>query len=451
MAFITKFSNFLCTAAIQEPTGVWEKIIMAFHNGIPNYAWAIIIFTIVVKLVILPLDFVNRRISAKNTKVQAVVQPEIEKVQKKYGNNKQMINQKTMEIYKKYNYNVTGSCVIMLVYMALTLFIFITLFNGLNTMAAYKVGSQYQEMENAFNQVAYETEEVETDYEKYQSAFSTAYENKKTEIRNQAEAQKRAEILAGKEEGYVLTEDDNAAISKAGDDAVANSENVALFEEQGKLAGEAAAGKTLDEIMVPINEAVKNRYNEVKNSWLWVDNVWKSDVPWQKSSTSFDEFVSLARVTYKDSLGEGEEETFNVRLLANKESDREKYNLVMSAVESENRVNGYMIIPIIAVVVNALSMLASQGKLTFKRKKKQQNSEEKPKKAPGGILMLVLLPALMGYITISYNTVFGLYILIGSLFSLATTPLVNFGIKKWDELEEKRKAKKQKEEVSYKR
>ena len=65
--------------------------------------------------------------------------------------------------------------------------------------------------------------------------------------------------------------------------------------------------------------------------------------------------------------------------------------------------------------------------------------------------MLVLLPALMGYITISYNTVFGLYILVGSLFSLATTPLDNFRIKKWDELDEKRKAKKQKKEISYKR
>ena len=206
MAFITKLSNFFCSAAIKEPTGVWEKIIMAFHNGIPNYAWAIIVFTIVVKLVIFPLDFVNRRISAKNAKVQALVQPEIEDIQKKYGNNKQMINQKTMEIYKKHNYNVTGSCVIMLVYMALTLFIFITLFSGLNNMAAYKVGSQYQEMENAFNKVAYETEETETDYEKYTNAFSTAFENKKTEIRQQAETQKKNEILAGKEEGYELTD-----------------------------------------------------------------------------------------------------------------------------------------------------------------------------------------------------------------------------------------------------
>ena len=95
MAIVNKISNLFCSTAIKTPTGVWEKIIMAFNGGIQNYAWAIIVFTIVLKLVMLPLDFFNKKISAKNAEVQAVVQPEVEKIQKKYGNNKQMINQKT--------------------------------------------------------------------------------------------------------------------------------------------------------------------------------------------------------------------------------------------------------------------------------------------------------------------------------------------------------------------
>ena len=39
--------------AVSQPNGVWEKIIMAFHNGIHNYAWAIIVFTIVLKIILL--------------------------------------------------------------------------------------------------------------------------------------------------------------------------------------------------------------------------------------------------------------------------------------------------------------------------------------------------------------------------------------------------------------
>ena len=150
-----KLSNFLNAVAVKQPTGVWEKIIMAFNGGIQNYAWAIIVLTIVIKLILLPLDFFNKKVTLKNTKVQAEIQPEIEKIQKKYGNNKQMINQKTMELYKKHNYNVTGSCIMMLVYMALTLFVFFTLFSGLNSMAAYKVGNQYQNLEMTYNKVAY--------------------------------------------------------------------------------------------------------------------------------------------------------------------------------------------------------------------------------------------------------------------------------------------------------
>lgn len=361
MAFISNVLNYFCAVEIKQPTGVWEKIIMAFHSGIPNYAWAIIVFTLVLKTALLPLDFFNKRITAKNAKIQAIVQPEIEKLQKKYGNNKQILNQKTMELYKKNNYSVTGACFIMLIYMALTLFIFITLFSGLNSMASYKVGYQYQEMEKVY---------IERE-------------------------------LAG------------------------------ASEEE-------------------INKAVVEKYNEVKNSWLWIDNVWKSDVPWKKSLTSFDEFVSLTKITYKDELAENEQETFLVRLSANKEADKAQYEKVMKAIESENRVNGYLIIPIVAVAVNILSMLASQGKLKFKRKKKVEGEERR--KQPSGILMLILLPALMGYIAITYNAVFGLYILMNSLFSLATTPLVNLINKKFDAIaEKKREKKKEDEKLSYKR
>ncbi len=448
MAFISKISNFFSSVAITQPTGVWEKIIMAFHNGIPNYAWAIIVFTLVLKIVMLPLDFFNRKISVKNAKVQALVQPEIEKLQKKYGNNKQMLNQKTMELYKKYNYNVTGSCLIMLVYMALTLFIFITLFAGLNTMAAYKVGEQYQAMENTFDSLAYSTNEIETDYEKYFNAYNA----KELEIRTSAEIAKKNEIIArhsSDETPYVFddnaSDEERAEVKKAGDDAVSTESAKAEIISH---AESAVGGETLEEIMEPINSAVLETYKSVKNSWLWVDNVWKSDVPWKTSSTSFDEYVSLARITYSDSV---ETETFNNRPSSKKAQDKAKYEQIMSAVESENRVNGYLIIPILAVAVNVLSLLATQGKLKIKRKNQQK--EEQKKKPIGSYIMYILIPALMGYITLSYNAVFALYIFTSSLVGLATTPLINFGIKKWDEIAERKKAKKGNDEnnLSYKR
>ncbi len=451
MAFLAKISSFLGAAEISRPTGVWEQIIMAFHNGIPNYAWAIIIFTLVLKIVLLPLDFFNRRMTVKNTKVQAVIQPEIEKIQKKYGNNKQMINQKTMEIYKKYNYNVTGSCVLMLVYMALTLFIFITLFSGLNSMAAYKVGYQYQEMEKVYDSVV-----VESGY----NAYLEAYDAKEKEIYDAAYSlaytEKQKQIIS--EKGYssseqLTAEDIEQAVQYAqqqATEAIGLEDNI---QEMISSAMLASGGKSEAEFLTQINEAVLTKYHEVKDSWLWIDNVWKSDVPWTNSLASFDEFVSLARISYVSELGEGQEETFNRRLESNRAADEEKYANIMNAISGENRENGYLIIPILAVVINVLSILATQGRLKLPKKKDKtqvQNGEEKKKKAPGGIVMLILIPALMFYITLSYNAVFGLYILMSSLIGVLTTPLINFGIKKLDEFSEKKKSKNT-EQPSYKR
>ena len=42
---------------VEAPTGVWEKIIMAFNSNIANYALAIICMTLVIKLVLFPFDF----------------------------------------------------------------------------------------------------------------------------------------------------------------------------------------------------------------------------------------------------------------------------------------------------------------------------------------------------------------------------------------------------------
>jgi YidC/Oxa1 family membrane protein insertase len=441
VAIINKISNFFLGAVnITAPTGVWEKIIMWFNSGIPNYGWAIIVFTLALKVILLPLDFFNKKITEKNSKVQALIQPEVAKIQKQYANNKQMINQKTMEIYKKYNYNVTGSCLIMLVNMAITLFVFITLFSGLNSMAAYKVGEQYEKMETVYIQNVASTgydDYLATYNSLYQSTYETAYDIKRDEVMAEKE-------YADEEE---LTKEDLLAIelfarTTAGD----------FVKTPGAIAQmEAAAdGKSEETLLSEIHSAVLTEYNAIKDSWLWVSNVWKSDTPWTKSATSFNEFVSMAGIQYKAELAEGEEETFKVRLESNKTSDQKTYENVMAAIESENSVNGYLIIPILAVAATLLSMLASQGKLKF-GKKKEINNTPAAMPAGGGWIMVVVLSALMGYITISYNSVFALYILTSSLFGLATTPLINFGIKKLNTWQENKKAQKVSVKQDYKK
>lgn len=135
---------------VEAPTGVWEKIIMAFNSNIANYALAIICLTLVIKLILFPFDFLNRKFTRKSTKMQAEIQPEIDVLKKKYGNNQKELNAKTMEVYKKHNYNVGGTCLVTLLSLALTMVVFFTLFAGLNKMSSYKVAQQYEDLRLAY-------------------------------------------------------------------------------------------------------------------------------------------------------------------------------------------------------------------------------------------------------------------------------------------------------------
>ena len=86
--------------------------------GIPNVALAIILFTIVMYLLMTPLQISQQRFS----KLNAVMSPEIQKVQAKYKGKKDQISQQKMldetnAIYAKYGVNQAGSCIQLLIQM----------------------------------------------------------------------------------------------------------------------------------------------------------------------------------------------------------------------------------------------------------------------------------------------------------------------------------------------
>lgn len=135
---------------LAKPTGFWSNIIFAFEGWLGSYILGVILITVLIKLVLLPFDVYNKYTAKKNARVQAVLAPEIEKIKKQYQNNPQMENQKTMELYKRENHSVMGTCLGMLVYMALTLVVFFTLLSSFNTIASYKIYDEYTAMRTAY-------------------------------------------------------------------------------------------------------------------------------------------------------------------------------------------------------------------------------------------------------------------------------------------------------------
>ena len=154
MEMLNSFSTLL---ALNDD--LWKILINLFTNWISNYGWAIIVFTICLKIVMIPLDILQRKTSSVNSRAMTAMQPEMEKLQKKYGNDREKLNQEQAKLYKKYNVNMGGMCLNMFLTMGLTMLILFTLFASLRSYGTEKLYTNYQELDKVY--VAAEAEAVE--------------------------------------------------------------------------------------------------------------------------------------------------------------------------------------------------------------------------------------------------------------------------------------------------
>ncbi len=88
--------------------------------GFPSYGLAIIIMTIIVKLILYPLT--AKQISS--TKAMMDLQPKMKAIQEKYKNDKVLLNQKLAELYKDQGINPLAGCLPLLVQMPIMIGIF---------------------------------------------------------------------------------------------------------------------------------------------------------------------------------------------------------------------------------------------------------------------------------------------------------------------------------------
>ena len=79
-----------------------------------SIAVAVIIFTIILKAITLPFDFISRAKMRRNSVLMEKMRPELEKLQRQYADNKDLYNQKMMALYKKNGYSMFGSCLPMI-------------------------------------------------------------------------------------------------------------------------------------------------------------------------------------------------------------------------------------------------------------------------------------------------------------------------------------------------
>ncbi len=86
-------------------------VLERIHALVNNWGWAIIILTILIKLVFYPLSAASYKSMAKMKKLQ----PRLQTLKERYGDDKQKLQQAMMELYKKDKINPLGGCLPILI------------------------------------------------------------------------------------------------------------------------------------------------------------------------------------------------------------------------------------------------------------------------------------------------------------------------------------------------
>ena len=110
---------------LQPVADVISKVIDALYQvtvtiGFPSYALAIILISILLKIILFPL----MQKQMKSTMNMQEVQPKLEYLQKKYKNNPEKMNEEVMKLYKEYNINPMAGCLPLLIQMPILIGLF---------------------------------------------------------------------------------------------------------------------------------------------------------------------------------------------------------------------------------------------------------------------------------------------------------------------------------------
>ena len=94
-------------------TNALTGVIQWLYGIIQNHGWAIVVFTLLIRVVLMPLDISSR----KGMRRMAKIQPQINALQKKYANDKAKLQQKQSELMRKEHYNPLSGCLPLLIQM----------------------------------------------------------------------------------------------------------------------------------------------------------------------------------------------------------------------------------------------------------------------------------------------------------------------------------------------
>lgn len=373
-------------------------IIKWLIEGVGITAVGIIIFTLVLKTIVMPLDVFSKFKTKKQSLIMERMRPQMEKLQKQYANDKNMYNQKVMELYKKNGYSMLGICLPTIV----SLVIFMVVFSQFSTYSQYANLELYRGMVDAYNGVAanyvYDDSDSGSDgflIESTDSDGETVYRVDFDRFETYYNAHMTAEI----DDSY---EDYIAGYDSDGDGQL--TENDMFRAVKNYMAGFA-------------RQAAADYYHAEKQGFIWVGNIWYPDSMLNREVPSFDNFVSsLSRAS-------------------NLSNYEESYNEVTAYLTAEKEAyNGYFVLIVLAIGMMFLSQFVT---MRMQKGMNELGTVDGSGKRTNKWL-LILMPIIYGIFSFFYSAAFSIYMVVNTTYSFLTTIIVNKALdRKFKKLEER--------------
>ena len=108
------------------------KVLEWFHGIVGNWGWAIVLVTLLIKLILFPLSY-KGMMSMQKLKDLA---PQMKELKEKYGKDPQKMNAKMMEMYKKNGANPMGGCLPLILQIPIFFAIYRVLLNAVELQGA---------------------------------------------------------------------------------------------------------------------------------------------------------------------------------------------------------------------------------------------------------------------------------------------------------------------------
>ena len=353
------------SATVSKPKSLWITLINWIQSGVGNLGWTIILVTVLIKLVTLPLDFWVKFNTKRQTLIQQKCAPQVAKLQKKFGNDRQTLQRQSQALYKREGLDMRSGCIIMLINTILTFTIFITFYNDLRKKSAYEAIYQYEQIEATYTQ-----------------EYKAAYLDK-------SESVYAFEDWAAVEAKYA-----ELKTMPAGEEKTILEDNLKSYEEYATEVGSDKAVEYWKE-------------HNKDSSWLWIQNIWVSDST-SKAFPFYDSLKSIAKDTgYTDYVNNIKEANYNkIATLVSENAPREN--------------NGYYILPILAGAITFLSQYVSELHTRLKNKKANKLAKEANSSTASTMkVMKIVMPIIMVIFTLTASASFGLYILASNVATMA--------------------------------